>query len=355
MRRLPASVFFAFCALVPMTAGAQENTGATAAEAAAAVVTGLSADDLLNIREAPSALGRTLGRLPNGSLVRRQRCEIVDKYEWCRIELVDGEELSGWAPARYLEILDIAVPETAVEAAAETVVDGPAAIPDPSPAPREAVTAPGEEERGKAARVSTDAEVPALPPGLEARFATGSSVPIDEVRRPPAGANLLEEEDDLPPGAGGGEPQDDPEEGRFDPATPRPTPRPASDGEPAEPGTEPVSAGVDAAQPVGPVAEDRPDAGAAHTEAGGSIPCARYIGQPMTRCTLRVAPKGEGAADLTILWPDGGTRLIEFREGAPVGSNSNETLRHTREGSLNMIRIGAAERFEILDALALGR
>ncbi len=348
MRRLPASVFVAFCALVPVSAGAEEITGVAAAEAAAAVVTGLSADDLLNIREAPSALGRTLGRLPNGSLVRRQRCEIVEKYEWCRIELVDGEALSGWAPARYLEILDIAVPEgnTAEAAAAETVVDGPAASPDPSPAP-------GEEDRGKAARVSTDAEGPALPPGLEARFATGSSVPIDEVRRPLAGAgpNLAVEEGDLPPESDGGETQPDPEEGGFDPATPRPTPRPTSDGEPAEPDREAASTGMDVAQPAGTVA----DAGAASTEAGGSIPCARYIGQPMTRCALRVAPKGEGAADLTVLWPDGGTRLIEFREGAPLGSNSNETLRHMREGSLNMIRIGAAERFEILDALALGR
>jgi hypothetical protein len=30
-------------------------------------------------------------------------------------------------------------------------------------------------------------------------------------------------------------------------------------------------------------------------------------------------------------------------------------LQATREGSLNMIRIGKAERFEILDAVALGK
>ena len=135
---------------------------------------------------------------------------------------------------------------------------------------------------------------------------------------------------------------------------PTPSPRPTSD-QPVALGPEAAEGGPETAVPADPAAEDRPDGGATHAEATGSIPCARYIGQPMTRCGLRVAPRGEGAADLTILWPDGGTRLVEFRDGVPAGSNSSETLRHTREGSLNMIRIGPAERFEILDALALGR
>ena len=61
-----------------------------------------------------------------------------------------------------------------------------------------------------------------------------------------------------------------------------------------------------------------------------------------------------GVADVAISLPDGGSRIIRFRAGKPDGSDSSEPMHFTREGSLNMIRIGKAERFEILDALALG-
>ncbi|RWF13061.1 MAG: SH3 domain-containing protein, partial [Mesorhizobium sp.] len=48
------------------------------------------------------------------------------------------------------------------------------------------------------------------------------------------------------------------------------------------------------------------------------------------------------------------TRLILFRDGQPSGSDSPDKFRFTREGTLNMIRVGVSERFEITDALALG-
>ncbi|MBZ9863582.1 SH3 domain-containing protein [Mesorhizobium sp. CA12] len=89
---------------------------------------------------------------------------------------------------------------------------------------------------------------------------------------------------------------------------------------------------------------DTPDAG---------IPCARHVGQPMTRCEISVAHEG-GDSVVTVTWPDGGTRLINFHDGKPAGSDSSDEFRFTREGSLNMIRIGVSERFEITDALALG-
>ncbi|RRH95272.1 SH3 domain-containing protein [Mesorhizobium tamadayense] len=85
----------------------------------------------------------------------------------------------------------------------------------------------------------------------------------------------------------------------------------------------------------------------------GGIPCARHVGQPMTRCEISVAHKG-GDSAVTVTWPDGGTRVINFHGGKPAGSNSSDEFRFTREGSLNMIRIGVSERFEITDALALG-
>ncbi|UCI09438.1 SH3 domain-containing protein [Mesorhizobium sp. B1-1-8] len=85
----------------------------------------------------------------------------------------------------------------------------------------------------------------------------------------------------------------------------------------------------------------------------GGIPCARHVGQPMTRCKVSVAHAGSDSA-VTVTWPDGGTRVISFHGGLPVGSDSSDDFRFTREGSLNMIRIGVSERFEITDELALG-
>lgn len=83
------------------------------------------------------------------------------------------------------------------------------------------------------------------------------------------------------------------------------------------------------------------------------IPCARHVGQPMTRCEISVAHEG-GDSVVTVTWPDGGTRVINFHDGKPAGSDSSDKFRFTREGSLNMIRVGVSERFEITDTLALG-
>jgi hypothetical protein len=83
------------------------------------------------------------------------------------------------------------------------------------------------------------------------------------------------------------------------------------------------------------------------------IPCARHVGQPMTRCEVSVAHTG-GDSTVTVTWPDGGSRVIAFHDGKPSGSDSPDEFRFTREGSLNMIRVGVSERFEITDTLALG-
>lgn len=88
--------------------------------------------------------------------------------------------------------------------------------------------------------------------------------------------------------------------------------------------------------------------------ATSEIPCARYVGQPMTSCAASVVHTDGDKADVTVTWPDGGTRVISFSAGLPAGSNAPGEFRFTREGSLSMIRIGVSERFEIADALALG-
>ena len=127
-------------------------------------------------------------------------------------------------------------------------------------------------------------------------------------------------------------------------SVPIPTPRPARDGSAGDAGTmvarTAAPASTTAAGSAAPVTDD--------------IPCARYVGQPMTRCAVVVARKGDNAADVTVTWPDGGTRIISFRDRKPSGSDAAGAFRFTREGTLNMIRIGPSERFEITDALPFG-
>ncbi|WJI35912.1 MULTISPECIES: SH3 domain-containing protein [Mesorhizobium] len=102
------------------------------------------------------------------------------------------------------------------------------------------------------------------------------------------------------------------------------------------------------------VAELPPQPDALASGGGIDIPCARKVGQPMTRCAATVVRKATDKAEVTVTWPDGGTRVIAFDAGRPAGSDADGNFRFTREGSLNMIRIGEAERFEITDAVAFG-
>jgi hypothetical protein len=55
-----------------------------------------------------------------------------------------------------------------------------------------------------------------------------------------------------------------------------------------------------------------------------------------------------------VAWPDGGQRIIDFRDGKPDKTDSPDDLRFTREGDLNMIRVGKTERFEVPDAMLTG-
>lgn len=105
-----------------------------------------------------------------------------------------------------------------------------------------------------------------------------------------------------------------------------------------------------------PAVFDEASAGSGEQVAArAEVPCAREFGQPMTMCYATVKREGEGSASVTINWPDGGTRVIDFRNGKPDSSDAPDSLQVTRESGLNMIRIGKGERFEILDEMALGK
>lgn len=417
LRALPVILCLSFPAAAQEGGGQISEPLRIAPEPDQWIVRGIAANDLLNVREKPSPLGKTLGRLPNGSLVRLGECEEVEGYEWCRIVALDVDELEGWTPARYLQSLaefgaemerqaaapadaegnqaEPAAPETA-RAADGTPVPQPAprdeaavasepvevgepageppvtaeaaaaetAVPD-SDAPTEAAAseAPaGEAEAAQADRESRLAgEERALPPGLEARFAGAEPAPLAEA--PADGAEAAEPASEPRASAVAGDEQEDDAEGSgaADEAVaageadgvPMPSPRPGS-GEAADaaPGPPPADSGQVALAEETAATGLPPRAGPG--DIAGEAPCARHVGQPMTRCVLLVARTGAGDADVTVVWPDGGTRLIEFRGGAPARSDATGEFRYTREGTLNMIRIGGSERFEILDALAFG-
>ncbi|WP_027143254.1 SH3 domain-containing protein [Mesorhizobium sp. WSM3626] len=130
------------------------------------------------------------------------------------------------------------------------------------------------------------------------------------------------------------------------PDAPDLTARLGSADQPASPETMPKSAAEIAMQ----------DAYGLALAANGTlqIPCARYVGQPMAPCAASVTRKGTDKADVTVTWPDGGSRVISFDAGLPTSSDAGSNFRFTREGKLNMIRIGVAERFEITDTVVLG-
>jgi hypothetical protein len=92
--------------------------------------------------------------------------------------------------------------------------------------------------------------------------------------------------------------------------------------------------------------------------ATGNIPCARAAGQPMGSCRFGVRREGGGAGSITVFWPDGGNRVIFFRNGAPSRYNESEAdggARMTvhREADLFRVRIGD-QRFEIPEAALVG-
>ncbi|MGE0279188.1 MAG: SH3 domain-containing protein [Rhizobiaceae bacterium] len=119
---------------------------------------------------------------------------------------------------------------------------------------------------------------------------------------------------------------------------------------PSEAPADSASQGAD----VAALPSDKTEAPKTGFDATGIIPCARQFGQPMSLCQAGVVRGDAGQAIISVTWPEGGERIIRFRDGKPESSNAEEEFRFTREADLNMIRIGKGERFEIPDALPFG-
>ena len=185
-------------------------------------VTGVGANDRLNVRAAPSSGARSLARVANGASLRNLGCRMAEGGRWCRVETLGGASVTGWASGRFL-----------MEGA------GPGAAAAPAGAP------------------AGDALVPGT---------------------------------------------------RF--------------------------------------------------HATGPLPCARHAGQPMAQCQFGVVRRAGRSATVTIFWPDGGSRVIDFEAGQPVSfdrssADGDARLSVEMNADLFMIRIGA-QRFEIPEAVIAG-
>ncbi|MFC3324787.1 SH3 domain-containing protein [Mesorhizobium cantuariense] len=265
------------------------------------IVTGLAPDDLLNLRTTASPIAKVETRLTGGERVTNLGCNDINGYKWCKVESTGKEKLSGWAPARYLIPLN---PAPYVEGETR-----------PADAPVAASTGSGNEAEQASAQDQTQTTGSA-----NSAVAAGADTPSQAPVAPP----------DLTARLGGAGPAAES------------TPKSAAE------------IGRAAMQDAYRLALAATDAPPASAPGASEIPCARYVGEPMTRCEVSVMRKGSDSVDVTVTWPDGGTRVISFRGGQPAGSDADGNFRFTREGRLNMIRVGEAERFEITDAVALG-
>ena len=370
-------------AAAPLAALAQspaDQASPSEPDFATAVVYGIAPNDLLNVRATMSPMGLVIGRLTNGAVLKRFECQTVQKYLWCRIAAQNDPKITGWTPARYLMGDDGKPMQTA-------------AVSAPTMGPSDADSAPLP-PAGKIPAASAEALTPIndLPVAAALRLDGHSADTIASAEDAfstglvgagaPASLHVL-----TPLVDGPADPADD--GGPAFAKAPRPTPRPdmapqkaaqawgdlaldtatvaAESAAPASTLTETVAIPPAAMTPaaISAPAAVPPSAAAPSSVApttdnkapqanASSIPCARYLGQPMTRCDVRVVRTDTTSADLTVAWPDGETRVIEFRDGKPQGSNGRGDFRYTREATLNLVRIGPSERFEITDAVAFG-
>jgi hypothetical protein len=92
--------------------------------------------------------------------------------------------------------------------------------------------------------------------------------------------------------------------------------------------------------------------------ATGTIPCARAAGQPMAQCRFGVVRHGAGAAEVTIVWPDGGSRVIGFTGGRPTAfglTAADAAARPVVRQDADLFRIDIGQqRFEIPEAVVTG-
>ncbi len=88
--------------------------------------------------------------------------------------------------------------------------------------------------------------------------------------------------------------------------------------------------------------------------ATAEVPCVTAADAPKGRCKAGVMRMAGGEATVELQTPDGGQRHIYFKDGRPDSSDANAPMQATRQGDVNIIRIGTVEVYEIPDAFVVG-
>jgi hypothetical protein len=106
-----------------------------------------------------------------------------------------------------------------------------------------------------------------------------------------------------------------------------------------------------AAQGGAPVGDARDPVTGYHATA--QIPCVAEPGKPMGMCDAGVN-RTAGGGSVHIKTPDGGSRVITFRDGKVSSTNADSPFKAERRDDWTIVRIGAVEVYEIPDALVFG-
>ena len=88
--------------------------------------------------------------------------------------------------------------------------------------------------------------------------------------------------------------------------------------------------------------------------ATAEVSCVTSVGGKAGPCKAGVMRRGGGDATVELKTPDGGQRKIFFTGGRATGSDAEASFNVTRQGDLQIVRIGTVEVYRIPDAFVVG-
>ena len=86
----------------------------------------------------------------------------------------------------------------------------------------------------------------------------------------------------------------------------------------------------------------------------GTIACRTVKDGDQANCQVALVPRGEGKLSAYVTLPDGRQRIVYFRKGVPQFTDAGSRLRLERNRDTVIIRVGAAEVYEVPDRLIAG-
>ncbi len=87
--------------------------------------------------------------------------------------------------------------------------------------------------------------------------------------------------------------------------------------------------------------------------ATAKIPCVAEPNKPMSQCEAGVK-RTAGGGSVHVTTPDGGSRVITFRDGKVSATDADAPFKVERRDDWTIVRVGAVEVYEIPDALVFG-